>query len=372
MFALRKLIICLGSVAFVGHAAAQDFAPKAIKITPAQQAAMGVNFAPAITVDAGSVLVSAAVTVPPEKQAILSAPYPGQLGQMVVGIGDPVKVGSPLAFFTSPQMGDSRRMLLEANSDARLAKEALARDRELFKEGIIPQSRLNITTAKAENANAMLMARQAELKAAGIQFADPKNKEAFNSYATGALKSPIQGTVVEAHNLIGQRVDTGTLLFRIADISTLNLEINTSGFKASGIQAGDEIVIASRNAKARVTGVSQAVSASQSARIRAVVEERGTLQMGEVVTATIQAKMKPKTQDKTQDKALWQVPARAITNWKGQSAVFLLTDVGVLLQPVSVISSDDDLASIQAPLSAGAKVAITGVASLKALAQKGE
>jgi len=368
MFRFHLVGPLLLSLALSGTLHAQEFTPKPLKLTTNQQAAMGVNFSQAISVDAGSVLITASVTVPPEKQAILSAPYPGQLSQMVVGIGDPVKVGSPLAYFTSPQMGDSRRMLLEATSDARLAKEALARDNELFKEGIIPQSRLNITKAKAENANAMLMARQSELKAAGINFDDPKNAEAFNSYATGALKSPIQGTIVEAHNLIGQRVETGTLLFRIADISTLNLEINTSGFKALGIQSGDEIVIASRNAKAKVTGVSQAVSASQSARIRAVVQERGTLQMGEVVTATIRAKMKSKGQDNT----LWQVPSRALTSWKGQSAIFILSTTGVVLQPVSVISSDDDLASIQAPLSSGAKVAITGIASLKALAQKDE
>ena len=362
--------ICIFSVAIIcsKYVFAAEFSPKSLAINSSQQAVMGVNFVQAIPVDSGSVLVSASVTVPPEKQAILSAPYPGQLSQMVVGVGDQVKVGSPLAYFTSPQMGDSRQKLLEATSDARLAKEALVRDNELFKEGIIPQSRLNITKAKAENANAMLMARQSELKAAGINFDDPKNKDVFNSYATGALKSPIQGTVVEAHNLIGQRVDTGTLLFRIADISILNLEINTSGFKSIGIQPGDEIVIASRNAKAKVTGVSQAVSASQSARVRALVEERGTLQMGEVVNATIQTKMKPKGQDKT----LWQVPSRAITSWKGQSAIFILTNTGVVLQPVSVISSDDDLASIQAPLSSGVKVAVTGIASLKALAQKDE
>lgn len=369
MCSFSRLFTCLVLSTAISSAYSQDLAlNKVQKLTAAQQAAMGVNFSPAIAVDAGSVLVSASVTVPPEKQAILSAPYPGQLSQMVVGIGDSVKVGSPLAFFTSPQMGDSRRLLLEANSDARLAKEALARDNELFNEGIIPQSRLNITKAKAENANAMLMARQAELKAAGINFEDPKNKNALSSFATGALKSPIQGTIVEAHNLIGQRVDTGTLLFRIADISTLNLEINTSGFKAMGIQSGDEIAIPSRNAKAKVIGVSQAVSASQSARVRAVVQDRGTLQMGEVVTATIHTQIKSKTQDKN----LWQVPARAITNWKGQSAIFLLADSGVVLQPVQVISSDDDLASIQASLPVGAKVAVSGIASLKALVQKGE
>lgn len=368
MYRFHIVWVSFFSLILGGNLHAQEFTPKTLKLTVNQQAAMGINFTRAISVDAGSVLISASVTVSPEKQAILSAPYPGQLSQMVVGIGDSVQVGSPLAYFTSPQMGDSRRMLLEATSDARLAKEALVRDNELFKEGIIPQSRLNITKAKAENANAMLLARRSELKAAGISFDDLKNKEAFNSYATGTLKSPIQGAVVEAHNLIGQRVDAGTLLFRIADISTLNLEINTSGFKAMGIQRGDEIVISSRNAKAKVTGVSQAVSASQSARVRAVVEERGTLQMGEVVTATIQTKMKPKAQDTS----LWKVPSRAITNWKGQSAIFILSSTGVVLQPVSVISSDDDLASIQAPLSSEVKVAVTGIASLKALAQKDE
>ena len=148
MFQFHIVGLFFISLVLSGNLHAQEFAPKALKLTAAQQAAMGVNFTQAISVDAGSVLISASVTVPPEKQAILSAPYPGQLSQMVVGIGDAVKVGSPLAYFTSPQMGDSRRMLLEATSDARLAKEALVRDNELFKEGIIPQSRLNITKAK--------------------------------------------------------------------------------------------------------------------------------------------------------------------------------------------------------------------------------
>ncbi|OYY14767.1 MAG: hypothetical protein B7Y67_10400, partial [Polynucleobacter sp. 35-46-11] len=154
MFRFHIVGLSLFSFILSGSLHAQEFAPKSLKLTANQQAAMGVNFSSAISVDSGSVLISASVTVPPEKQAILSAPYPGQLSQMVVGVGDPVKIGSPLAYFTSPQMGDSRQKLLEATSDARLAKEALFRDNELFKEGIIPQSRLNITKAKAENANA--------------------------------------------------------------------------------------------------------------------------------------------------------------------------------------------------------------------------
>ena len=176
MFRFHFVVFSFFSLVLSGDLHSQEFTPKLLKLSVNQQAAMGINFTQAISVDAGSVLITASVTVPPEKQAILSAPYPGQLSQMVVGVGDSVKAGAPLAYFTSPQMGDSRRMLLEASSDARLAKEALVRDNELFKEGIIPQSRLNITKAKAENANAMLLARQSELKAAGINFEDSKNK----------------------------------------------------------------------------------------------------------------------------------------------------------------------------------------------------
>jgi RND family efflux transporter MFP subunit len=345
---------------------AQDAPIKTLTVTSQQQAAMGVSFAAPTIVETGSVLISASVTVPPDKQAIISAPYPGQMTRMLVDIGDAVKTGADLADFTSPQMGDARRMLLEATSDQRLANEALARDTLLLKEGIIPQSRLNVTKAKAENANAMLLARQSELKAANVNFGENSNAAAM--YATGTIKAPISGTVIEAHNLIGQRVEPGTLLFRIADPATLVLDISTSGAKSQSVHVGDEVTIPSRNAKAKVIAVSQTVNASQSARIRAVVVEKGTLRIGDIVTASVLTKNNPISSNKP----LWQVPSRAITNWKGQSVVFLYTGNNIRMVPATVISSNDDVASIQANIPAQSKVAITGVASLKALAQKAE
>lgn len=355
----------LSFLAFSFCAIAQDAPIKSLTVSPQQQAAMGINFAAPSVVDTGSVLISASVTVPPDKQVIISAPYPGQMTKMFVDIGDTVKTGSDLADFTSPQMGDARRLFLEATSDQRLAKEALARDTLLFKEGIIPQSRLNVTRAKAENANAMLLARQSELQVANVNFGDAN---ATALYATGTLKAPLPGTVIEAHNLIGQRVDAGTLLFRIADPSALLLEISTSSAKSGVIQVGDEIIIPKRNAKAKIIAVSQSINASQASRIRATVTDKGSLRIGDMVTATVLTK----NNLNQNGKPLWQIPSRALTNWKGQSVVFAYADQHVLMIPVSVISSDDDVASIQASLPAKAKVAITGVASLKALAQKAD
>lgn len=361
----RYALGALSFLAFSFCATAQDAPIKSLTLSPQQQAAMGINFAAPSVVDTGSVLISASVTVPPDKQVIISAPYPGQMTKMFVDIGATVKTGADLADFTSPQMGDARRLLLEATSDQRLAKEALARDALLFKEGIIPQSRLNVTRAKAENANAMLLARQSELQVANVNFGDA---HATALYATGTIKAPLQGTVVEAHNLIGQRVEAGTLLFRIADPSVLLLEISTSGAKSGGMQVGDEILIPKRNAKAKIIAVSQSMNASQASRIRATVTDKGSLRIGDMVTATVLTKNNPSQNGKP----LWQIPSRALTNWKGQSVVFAYADQHVLMIPASVISSDDDVASIQANLPAKAKVAITGVASLKALAQKAD
>ena len=367
MFFFKSTLLAACCLALALSAAAQDAPIKSLTLTSQQQAAMGVSFAQPNIAETGSVLISASVTVPPDKQAIVSAPYPGQISKLLVDIGDTVKAGAALADFTSPQMGDARRLLLEATSDQRLAQEALARDKLLFKEGIIPQSRLNLTKAKAENANAMLLARQSELKAGSINF-DESQTNATTLYATGTIKTPITGTVIEAHNLIGQRVEAGTLLFKIADPSVLVLEISTSASKSRAMQVGDEITIASRNAKAKVIAISPSVNASQASRVRATVVNKGNLRIGDIVTATVLTK----TSQNANSNPQWQVPSRAITNWKGQSVVFIYTGKDIQMMPVSVVSSDDDYATIQGNLPAQTRVAITGVAALKALAQKAE
>ena len=367
MAIIRSIFQGLCCFAFTLNALAQDPQIKSFSLSTQQQAAMGITFAAPTLVETGSLLVSGFVTVPPDKLAVVSAPYPGQITRMLVDIGDTVKSGAALAEFTSPQMGDARRLLLEATSDQRLAKEALARDNLLFKEGIIPQSRLNVTKAKAENAEAMLLARQSELKAASINFEDQKaNPSAL--YATGTIKAPLSGTIVEAYNQIGQRVETGTLLFKIADPSVLVLEIVTSAQKARAIQIGDEITVSNRNAKAKIIAVSQTVNASQSSRIRASVSEKGSLRIGENVTATV---LTQKSQN-TPNNPILSIPSRAITNWKGQSVIFVYTGTNVSMVPIAIVSSDDDRASVQANIPAQSKIAITGVAALKALAQKAD
>lgn len=355
--------LTLSALAQVATAQSAASAPVLLPLNAKQQASLGVQVAAVQASTGGQLLASATVVMPPGKEFTVSAPYAGQVSRLLVGVGDTVKAGAALAHFTSPMLGDARRLLNEASLDYKNASAAAQRDQAMFDEGIIPAVRLQLSRSKQEAAQAQLHAREAELLAAGMRF------DANTGYATGTLKAPLSGTVSEAFVAVGQRVEAGAMLFKLADSSQLQLDVQISSDKAAQLQVGDEVSIASRNAKAKLIGVSRAVDASQSARARATVTQRGSLQAGELVSVTVHAKgkasaAKPETQ--------WLVPARAVTQWRGKPWLFVANDKGFEAQSVTVLSSTDDLSLVEAALPAGSKVAVTGIASLRALLQKDE
>ena len=328
-----------------------------------QQASLGVQVASVQAATGGQLLATATVVMPPGKEFTVSAPYAGQVSRVLVGVGDAVKAGSPLAHFTSPMLGDARRLLNEATLDHKNAAAAAQRDQAMYDEGIIPAVRLQLSRSKQEAAYAQLQAREAELTAAGIRF------DAHTGYATGTLKAPLAGSVAEASVAVGQRVEAGTALFKLVNTSQLQLDIQLSSDKAAQLQVGDEVSIAARNAKAKIIGVSRAVDASQSARARATVTARGQLQAGELVSIIVQAKG---ASTNPPSGSQWLVPTRAITQWRGQSWVFVANATGFDALPVAVMSSTEATSLVSGHWPAGSKVAVTGLASLRALLQKDE
>ena len=334
-----------------------------LSITTKQQASLGVQVAAVQASTGGQLLASATVVMPPGKEFTVSAPYAGQVSRLLVGVGDSVKAGAALAHFTSPMLGDARRLLNEALLEYKNSSAAAQRDQAMFDEGIIPAVRLQLSRSRQEAAQAQLNAREAELFTSGMRF------DVNSGYATGTLKAPLSGIVSDAFVAVGQRVEAGTMLFKLADSSQLQLDLQLSSEKAALLQVGDEVSVATRNAKAKIIGVSRAVDASQSARARATVTTRGSLQAGELVSVNIHPKGiassdKPDT--------YWLVPARAVIQWRGKPLIFVANDKGFEAKTVNVISSTDDLSLIEVALPLSSKVAITGIASLRALLQKDE
>ena len=334
-----------------------------LPLNPKQQAILGIQVSQLQSSSGAQLLVSASVVTPPGKEFTISAPYAGQISRLFAGVGDSFKVGAPLAQFTSPMLGDARRLLNEASIDYKNAKGAAERDQAMFDEGIIPAVRLQLTRSKQEAALAQLHAREAELSVSGTSF------DVGSGYSTGTLKAPVSGTVLEAFTAVGQRVEAGTVLFKLADASQLQLDLQLSSDKAAQIQVGDEVSLVARSAKAKIIGVSRAVDSSQLARARAVVTTRGSLQAGELVSVMVQARGLLNA-SKGSDR--WLVPTRAVTQWKGEPFVFVANEQGFEAKHVLVISSTDDMSIVEVSMPLGAKVAITGIASLRAMLQKDE
>ena len=364
------------------NASAQTAAPnRALALDAKQQAALGIRIAQVLPAQVGQLLASATVTTPPGKDITITAPYAGQLSSVLVGLGDTVRIGTALGQFTSPMVGEARRQWREASLEAQNSHAAVQRDQALFDEGIIPAVRLQLSRNKDEAAKAAVQSRAAELNASGLRFDGPgSGSSAGNSsansygsgYATGVMQSPISGVVVDAFTSVGQRVEAGTVLFKLADTRELQLDIQLSGDKAARLKVGDAVSIPARNAQAQITGVSRALDAGQSAKARAKVTQRGSLQIGESVSIQLQPGLASTDSNGKATGPVWTVPSRALSQWQGQPMVFVASATGFTAERVRILSSNDDISVIEAALPVTPKVAITGIASLRALLQKDE
>ena len=351
------------SLIFVGRVQAWAQAPatapvKALVLDAPQQAALGVKLAPVQAALGGLWLASATVTVPPGKEVSVTAPYPGVVTRIDAGLGDTVQAGAPLASWSSPMLADVRRQWREAQLETQTAQAALQRDQALLAEGVIPAARLQLSQNRFQAAEAARQAREAELRSAGTATS-------ASDYASATVRSPLTGSVVDVAVSVGQRVDTGAVLFRVADTRQLQLDLVLSADKAAQVQAGDAVSVPSRGAKGVLLGVSRSVDATQQAKARARVTVPGTLRSGEVLSVQLHP-------SQTTQGSAWQVPAHAVITHQGQPWVFVAVAQG--LQPTAgrVLSGNDDQTVVQGPLQSSSRVAVTGLASLRALLQKDE
>lgn len=334
---------------------------KELLLDARQQASLGVRTAPVEATSSRSIMASAQVSLPPGHEVVVTAPYAGVVTRIAVGLGDSVAQGTVMAHLSSAALSEVRRQWREAQLDLDHARQVLRRDQLLFDEGVIPQARLDLALNRFRTAEAALAARDAELKAVGL---GPQGLTQPEDFTSAPLRAPMGGSVLEASATVGQRVDAGTVLFKVANTRQLQLDISVSTAKAGQIRVGDKVFVPSRQASARIVGVSRSVDPSQLARARAQVIQPGTLSIGEVLPVQLAP-----TVGASQTQA-WSAPAQAVIEYKSQSWVFAASSKGFVPTRVKVVSSDDDRSVLEGAITPSTRVAITGLASLRALLQQ--
>lgn len=304
---------------------------------------------------AGTGGLPARVVVPNEQMRVVAAPVSGMVEFLAVAPGQSVRRGQVVARLASKEALELQRDALQAASQAQLAEQNRKRDEQLYAEGLIAESRLQSSRAGAVQALAQASERRQGLELAG----------AVSGKVGGALAllAPIDGVVLEQGAQVGQRVEPATLIYRIARLTPLWLEIQAPMALAAGLAKGTAVQVVGGPARGKLIAVGGAVEAgSQSVTLRAAVDSRAdSLRPGQAVEVEL---LVPAP-------AGLRLPSGALFRQGGETLVFVLAgnDAGGQVfrpQPVKVLAPAGDGVMVEG-VRAGDAVVVKGVSALKAV-----
>lgn len=325
-----------------------------------QIATLGIRSAALPSHQAGEISgLPAQVIVPSDQLFVISAPLPALVEQTLVGVGDNVRKGQVLARLQSPALAEAQRGLLQTAAQAQLASENLNRDEQLWKEGIISESRYRATRTQHIETAAALAERHQLLQLSGMSeaaIAQLQGGKSLNSLLS--ITSPIDGVILEKSVAAGQRLEAATPLFKVAKLHPLALEIQAPLAQTPKLQPGVAVTIPKSGASGKLTAVGRNLSGSnQTILLRARID-RGTdnLRPGQFVEASISV---PGNQ------AHWTLPNSALIRLTGKTLVFVSTSRGFRPVSVKVINEGAENSLVSAAFKGDEQVVIHGASSLK-------
>ena len=175
------------------------------------------------------------VTTADDATAKVLPPLNGRVLKVLVGLGDLVKKGTPLAYMDSPDYGSALADLHKAEADANLKDQVARRAEGLYAAAAIAKRELEAAQADAQAAHAELTRARMRVENLG---ADPARSEGERL----VLRSPLDGVVVDRQANPGTevRTDGTTPLFVVADPSRLVLVVDLPESEAR-VRVGDPV-----------------------------------------------------------------------------------------------------------------------------------
>lgn len=351
----------LAAVLLLGVAGTTRAADAELKLSAQQQQRIGVETASLQAAGSGHLQgLPARVVVPNQQVRMVSAPLAGLVEQVLVASQQSVRRGQLLARLQSPALADAQHTYLQAVSRFELERANLERDESLYRAGVLAERSLLATRAQYNEVAVDLSERTQALRLAGMSDAAIERLRGGRGVGTAIdLFAPIDGVVIEQLAMVGQRVEAAAPLLRIARLDPLWLEIQVPVARLAGIAPGAVVRVPSADVEGRVIAIGRNVeAASQTALVRAEVS-RGAerLRPGQMVETSLSASVAG---------GQWEVPNAAIARVSGRAVVFVRTAAGYRPVTVQVVSEGADRSLVAAPLSGSDRIAVGGVASLKA------
>ncbi len=333
-----------------------------LELSTSQARTLGIVSAPLPAKQQGELAgMPAQVVIPGNQLFTISTPLSAMVEQTLVGVGDSVTKGQPLATLQSPALAEAQRGLLQASTQSQLANENLARDEQLWKDGIISESRYRATQSAHRETNAAFAERKQMLRLSGMSDADIARLQADNILSSQlTIASPINGVILEKTANSGQRLDAATPMFKVAQLDPLALEIQAPLASTQGLKVGAKVTVPAYAAKGKLTAIGRSLSGgNQTILLRALIQQgAGNLRPGQYVEATIV----------TADEALnqWSIPNGALSRIENKAVIFIETAGGYRSEVVTVLHEGASNSVITSKLKGNEKIAVQGVSALKA------
>lgn len=288
----------------------------------------------------------------------------GVIQQVFYDIGSEVKSGEVLVVLHSAHAAAVKSEYLSARVDYQIKDQTCQREKKLFEENIGAQE--DYQQAQAACRMAELTSRNLRQKLLNTGFTSEeidlieRNEDAS---AIVKIRAPFTGTLVEREAVIGETVDPGDSLFKLADLSTLWLRLSIPADQMTEIKIGRQVLatfpeLADRTFSGTINWVSSAIDTrSRMIHARATLSEQlEGLKVGMFGQATI---LNPTEQP------AHLVPQDALQHYEKNSFVFVQQESDLFsLQRVTTGSLANNDIEILAGLSTADQVVTEGAAVL--------
>jgi cobalt-zinc-cadmium efflux system membrane fusion protein len=279
-----------------------------------------------------------------------------------VQLGSRVHENQPLAAIGGPRLDELVQEYLVSKAQADVAENSLQRTEKLRAEQIVTERRLVEERGRFLETKARYQHAREKLLNMGMTTAELQQMER-DHHVEGhryTIKSPIAGTVVAQHVVLGQGVASGIELFEIVDTSRVWIFANLAIEQVRRFKLGDIGTIVPKGAEALTAPLAYiapvADEKTRTVRVRFdMLNQEGRLKPQEYVEVRLSLVGTPTL----------AVPTTAVTLVDQTRGVFIQREGGYVFGPVEVGREGGGWSEIRHGLAVGDQIVTDGVFDLK-------
>ncbi len=333
-----------------------------VKLSPEQARNMGVHTVHPVSSPTDKTLpYPAQIVIPTPQLWVVSAPVAGMVTSLSVARGDRVNPGQPLAVMESPSFVSQQREYLNSVAQDLLAAQQLNRNTQLLQSNAVPQRVLDASQTESRLASIAVAERRQMLRLSGLsdEALSKLTSEAAIS-TTLSVAARQSATVVEITVSPGQRVEQSAPLIKLAQLNPLWVEIAIPASSIKAIRPGAKVEIEGYATPGKVVLVSETADpATQTVLVRAEVPNSGELRPGQTTEARVGFI--------SSSESAWEIPYSALIRRGEKSSVFMATQGGFRLVPVTLLEEDQDHVVVSGAITDKDEVAVSGISALRGI-----